>query len=213
MPLPDPLKSYRLYLAMFLLNLAVVIGIIYLFRRDEPRAISVIQPPTRPAPTTNKKSTAPITITVSGAVNHPGPLQLDSAARVADALQRAGIKPEADLSSLNLTQTLQDGDTITVPPRASNAPVVNSNPSVTATPATNSLTNSGAPPTRAAKLNLNTATLDDLNKLPGIGPTLAQRILDYRASKGGFTSIAEIQDVKGIGDTLFQNLKELITVQ
>jgi competence protein ComEA len=213
MPLPDPLKSYRLYLAMFLLNLAVVVGVIYLLRRDEPRPILVTPPPAHPATAVSNKSATQITVAVSGAVNLPGPLELDSPARLADALQSAGIKPEADLSGLNLTQPLQEGDKISVPTRAVNTPAANALSGSVTTPSTNNLAGVTATPAVTTKLNLNTATLDDLNKLPGIGPTLAQRILDYRASKGRFTSIAEIKQVKGIGDVLFNNLKELITVQ
>lgn len=213
MPPPDPLKSYRLYVAMFLLNIAVVVGVIYLLRRDEPRTILVTPPPTRPATAVRNQPVTQITVAVSGEVNLPGPLQLDSPARVADALQRAGVKPEADLSGLNLTKGLQDGDKINVPSRVINPPAANTFTGSVTTPATDTVAGVTAAPGVTTKLNLNTATLDDLNKLPGIGPTLAQRILDYRASKGRFTSIAEIKEVKGIGDVLFNNLKELVTVQ
>ena len=63
------------------------------------------------------------------------------------------------------------------------------------------------------KINLNTATLDELDSLPGIGPALAKRIVDYRTEKGGFANIAEVKEVRGIGETLFDEMKELITVQ
>lgn len=151
MPLPDPLKSYRLYLAMFLLNLAVVLGVIYLLRRDPPRPIVVSEPPVRPATTNPQKSESAV------------------ATRVPD------------------------------------------------TPAVNNLTAPTAPvetavPAVSNKINLNTATLAELDALPGIGPALAQRILDYRAQIGGFTSISQLIDVRGIGETMFNDLKELVTV-
>ena len=198
MPLPDPLKSYRLYVAMFLLNLAVVLGVIYLLRREAPREILVTQPLPRPTTPAISKPIAHIMVLVAGAVNHPGTLELTSPARVADALQQAGLLPEADLSTINLTQVLQEGDTIRVPIRPAIAP------------AANDLAPGGA--SAVAKINLNTATLAELDGLPGIGPTLAQRILDYRAQIGGFTSIEQIVEVKGIGDTLFAEIKELVTV-
>lgn len=199
MPAPDPLKSYRLYVAMFLLNLAVVVGIIYLLRRPEPRQILVTAPPTRPAPDSTATPLSPLRIAVSGAVIHPGTLELPGTARLADALQMAGLKPEADLSELNLTRSLQDGDKIHIPERAPGPP-----------PASNL----GAPGTPLpAKLNLNTATLAELDALPGIGPALAQRILEYRAAHGGFSTIQELKAVKGIGDALFDDIQERITVQ
>lgn len=206
MPLPDPLKSYRLYVAMFLLNLAVVLGVIYLIRRDPPRPILVTQPPARPA-TTTKKIAPSLSVTVGGAVNHPGTIQLDDPARLADALQKTGLQGDADVSALDLTRALKDGDTINVPTRASNPPAVNN---LTAT--TPSTANTPIPAV-TIKTNLNTATTAELDALPGIGPALAQRILDYRAQIGGFTSIEQLIDVRGIGDTLFNDLKELITVQ
>lgn len=195
---------------MFVLNLAIVIGIIYLLRRDEPRQVVVTQLPTRPATQAAQKSVTQISVTVSGAVNQPGTLKLDSDARLADALQKAGgVQAEADLSKLNLTLALQDGDKIVVPSRATSVPTANNltapNPSAVAT--------DSAPLTAAAKLNLNTATLEQLDTLPGIGPALAQRILDYRAQHGSFKSVAELKEIKGIGDALFDEVKEKVTVQ
>jgi competence protein ComEA len=209
MTTPDPLKSYRLYAAMFLLNLAVVIGVIYLLRREEPRRIAVTPPPTRPATNAAKKAAAQITVNVSGAVNQSGTIHLDSGARLADALQKAGVKPEADLSKLNLTLPLEDGAKIIVPPRAPGAPAVNNLTTSTLTPDTEKSPDA----LTSAKINLNTATLEQLDGLPGIGPVLAQRILDYRAQHGSFKTIEQVKEVKGIGDALFDEIKERITVQ
>jgi competence protein ComEA len=199
MSAPDPLKSYRLYVAMFLLNLAVVIGVIYLLRRPEPREVLVTRQPMPPAPETAKITPSPIRVAISGAVMNPGTLQLPGTARLADALQMAGVMPAADLSALNLTSPLRDGDNIRVPERAPGPPPVNN------------LGASGVP--APAKININTASLAELDTLPGIGPALAQRILDYRSARGGFSTIQEIKDVNGIGDALFQDIKDKITVQ
>jgi competence protein ComEA len=191
MPPPD-LKPYRLYIAMFLVNLAVVLGVIYLLRRPEPRAVTVTLPTPPPAP-------ASIRVAVTGAVRRPGSLELAAPARLADALQAAVLAPDADLSQLDLTAPLHPGDTIHVPARATNAPPADT------------LGIAGAP--APGKLNLNTATLAELDALPGIGPALAQRILALRAEKGRFTSIEQLIEVNGIGDTLFQDLKPLVTVE
>lgn len=209
--LPDPLKSYRLYFAMFILNLAIVAGVIYLLRREPARPVVVTVPPTRAART--ETSVARIIVTVSGAVKNPGVVQIDSGALLAEALQQVGVQADADLSKLDLTRRLRDGDKIVVPAKtvsvaanetASAPPTAARVSAVNTTPATD------APKT---KLNLNTATLEELDALPGIGTALAQRILDYRAQNGGFKTIEELKVVRGIGDKLFDDIKELVTVQ
>lgn len=212
---PDPLKSYRLYAAMFLLNLAIVIGVIYLLRREPPRAIVVVKSPARAGTATTKNTVGFITVNVSGAVNQPGPVQLGAEARLADALQSAGgVQPEADISKLNLTLALQDGDKINVPLRAPSRSASNSLvPATPSSPLPTPRTASGSSPAADLKINLNTASLAELDTLPGIGPTLAQRIVDYRVQSGGFKSVAELKEVRGIGDTLFSELKDLVTVE
>ncbi len=196
MPTPDPLKNYRVYIAMFLLNLAVVIGIIYLLRRENPRPLAVT------LPTRAIKATTQIQVSISGAVKQPGSYQLDGGARLSDVLQQAGgVNPNADLSQINFTRPLTNGEQIVIP---TIAPIVKT----AATPRANTPV-----ATQIVKLNLNTATLEELDALPGIGPTLAQRILDYRKQVGGFKSVAEIKAVRGIGDTLYEELKEMIFVE
>ncbi len=207
---PDALKSYRVYFLMFVLNLAIVAGVIYLLRRETARPVVVTALPTRAARA--ETSAARISVTVSGAVNEPGVMQLASGARLADALQRAGVKPEADLSKLDLTRPLKDGDKIVAPVKSADESA-NQNvapPTIARATAANA---SPAAETPRAKLNLNTATLAELDALPGVGATLAQRILDYRAQNGAFQSIEDLKNVKGIGDKLFDDLKELVTVQ
>ncbi len=206
--MPDTLKPYRLYLGMFVLNLAVVIGVIYLLNREPARPLVVTVPPTR-IPVT-KQADARIIVTVTGAVKNPGAIQLSGGALLAHALQEAGLQNDADVSKLDLARTLQDGDKIFVPASAQAA--VQENPKPTATDAARNV-NVDVPQTPGAKLNLNAATLEQLDALPGIGPALAQRILDYRAEHGGFKTIEELQDVKGIGETLYHDIKELVTLQ
>ncbi|MBI4675411.1 MAG: helix-hairpin-helix domain-containing protein [Chloroflexi bacterium] len=209
---PDPLKPYRLYIAMFVLNLAIVVGVIALLYREPPRPVVVSAPPTR-VPTSISKASTRIRVTVSGAVNDPGTFELDSDARLADALQKAGVKPEADISKLTLTLALKDGDKIVVPARATSAATSNTTAPAATNPALPSPGTSAATPSAPTKLNLNTATLEELDALPGIGPALAQRILDYRKQNGSFKSIEELKNVRGIGDALYADLKDLVTVQ
>jgi competence protein ComEA len=215
-PAPDLLKQYRLYIAMFLLNLAIVVGVIYLLRREPPRTVVVTQLPTRAGTTVTKKSPALITVSVSGAVNQPGVIQLGADARLADAIQKAGIKPEADLSKLNLTLVLHQGDQISIPARAPSSPPAPSANSLVSSTASPTSQNTPSQPTLSpqnAKINLNTASLAELDTLPGIGPALAQRIIDYRSENGGFKSVEEIKEVRGIGDILFDEIKDHVIIE
>lgn len=205
---PDSLKPYRLYLAMLVLSLAVVGGVLYLSSRAPARPLVVSVPPTRAAK--QNETPARIIVSVNGAVQTPGAVALESGALLAHALQAARVQADADVSKLDLTRALQDGDKIFVPSNASAVAVENPKPTVTQNARVSAV---ATVPSANAKLNLNTATLQELDALPGIGPALAQRILDYRAQNGSFKNIEELQEVKGIGETLFNEIKELVTVQ
>jgi competence protein ComEA len=196
---------------MFVLNLAIVAGVIYLLRREPARPVVVTAPPTRAARV--ETSGARIVVTVSGAVKNPGAVELPSGALLAEALQQAGVQADADLSKLDLTRPLRDGDKIIVPTKSATR-VANETAAAPPTAARVSTVNTtSATAAPHTKLNLNTATLAELDALPGIGTALAQRILDYRAQKGGFKTVEELKAVKGIGEKLFDDIKELITVQ
>lgn len=204
---PAARQSYRPYILMFILNLAIVAGILYLMRRETPRPIVVTQSSPRAGSASSPQVTQ-ITVVVIGAVKRPGTLNLDSAARLADALQKAGgVSAEADLSRFDLTRALKQGETINIPARLSNPPVANN--LVSDTPNAPNV-----PPAPAdLKVNLNTATLEQLVSLPGIGPALAQRILDYRAANGAFERVEELKEVRGIGEAIFGALQNLVTVE
>lgn len=203
----DLRPSYRPYIFMFLLNLAIVAGILYFLRREEPRQVVVTQAAPRASNSNEGAQVTQITVLVSGAVKQPGTLRLESTARLADALQKAGgVRTDADLSQFDLTRSLKQGETINVPARGANPSIVNN--LVVGTPTARSIDSASV----SQKINLNTATLAQLESLPGIGPALAQRILDYRAANGDFETIAELKEVKGIGDVIFQELEKLITV-
>jgi competence protein ComEA len=142
---------------------------------------------------------ATITVQVEGAVNHPGTVSLPAGARLDEAIAAAGgLTDDADVSRLFLAARVGDGERIIIPRRE------------IATSA------SGGTPADAqmgvGKLDLNTATAEQLQELPGIGAVLAQRIVAYRDEHGPFTSIDELDNVEGIGPSLLEKLRPLVTV-
>jgi competence protein ComEA len=126
---------------------------------------------------------------------------LPAGARVDDAIRAAGgARPGVRLDGLNLAAKLVDGQQVAVGVAPAPGAAVGGG---AAAPSGGS---SGAP------VNLNTATLDQLQTLPGVGPVLAQHVLDWRSQHGSFTSVAQLNDVTGIGDVKFAALKSLVTV-
>src|SRR3954464_10518534 len=137
-----------------------------------------------------------VIVDVAGAGHRPGVYRLAAGARVEDALRRAGgATRRADLSQVNRAAKLEDGRQVLVPVRAAAAPA-----GVAAAPAP-----AGTP---AQPINLNTATLEQLDTLDGVGPATAQKILDYRQAHGGFGSIDELDQVPGIGEKRLAALRE-----
>ncbi|MCZ7427852.1 ComEA family DNA-binding protein [Micromonospora sp. WMMA1949] len=146
-----------------------------------------------------------VVVALAGKVRRPGLVRLPAGARVADAIEAAGgALPGVDTALLNPARKVTDGELIlvgvTAPPgQAAPGPAAGG-----AAPG-----GSAAP---AGPVNLNTATLAQLDALPGVGPVLAQRILDHRDRNGGFRSVSDLRQVDGIGDARYEQLKELVTV-
>ncbi|NPV29263.1 MAG: ComEA family DNA-binding protein [Firmicutes bacterium] len=139
---------------------------------------------------------------VTGAVGKPGVYYFPRGTRVVAAVEKAGPLPQADLNSLNLARLLADGEQIYVPRQGEMPP-----------PSQAGFAGSGGTSGPQGKVNLNTASAAELDaRLPGIGPTLAQRIVDYRASHGPFRSIEDLQNVSGIGPRRFEQIKDLVTI-
>lgn len=168
--------------------------------RTEPVAItsSAVLPGSPAA--TQPSASAEVVVAVAGKVRRPGLVRLPAGARVADALDAAGgALPGTDVALLNLARKVSDGELILV--------------GVTAPPGQpGGAPGAGAPGAAGGKVNLNTATLAQLDALPGVGPVLAQRILDHREQHGGFRSVGDLRQVNGIGDARYEDLKGLVTV-
>ncbi len=157
-------------------------------------------------PSLPTQTPGPIRVYVNGAVVRPEVYTLPPNTIIRDALLAAGgTTGEADLNFINLAQPLQDGQQIYVPRVGETI----SQPSQTTSSSSSSTLSNNAP---GAIVNINTATLADLDTLPGIGPAIAQRIIDYREANGPFTAIEDIMNVSGIGPATFDKIKDLITV-
>jgi competence protein ComEA len=166
------------------------------------------------APATAGGNGAEVVVHVAGAVMTPGVQRLDPGGRVIDAVDAAGgAAPDADLSRINLAAPLEDGQQIYVPRIGEQPPPPASGGAAGAGGAGSP---AGAPGQGSAAagglVNLNQATVTELEELPGVGPAIAQAIVDHREREGPFTSVEGLLDVRGIGDARLAQLRELVTV-
>ncbi|MFD3531590.1 helix-hairpin-helix domain-containing protein [Streptomyces sp. NPDC058664] len=146
---------------------------------------------------------ARVIVDVGGKVRRPGVLTLPAGSRVADALRAAGgAKPGADLTGLNRARVLFDGEQVLV--GLPGTPVGGS------ASGSGSVTGPGSGGGPVVPLSLNTATVEQLDTLPGVGPVLARHILDHRTEHGGFRSVGELREVNGIGERRFADLEPLV---
>jgi competence protein ComEA len=160
--------------------------------------VTLDQPPTK----------APIEVHVIGAVLRPGVYLFAEGGRVQDAITAAGgLVSEADVNAINLAAKLEDGQQLNIPY------VGGASPTPFPTSVFRVLPGLGTATAAANLMNINTASASDLSSLPGIGPTIAQRIIDYRIAHGPFAHIEDIMNVAGVGVVTFDNIKDLITVQ
>lgn len=164
-------------------------------------AVTVLVTVLQPGPSTSAvvpravatDSAAPIYVHVLGAVAEPGLYKLADGARVMDAIAAAGgFTDEADQAGVNLARYVTDGEQV-------NVPGTGDTPAQDGTDA-------------AGRVNLNTATAEQLETLPRIGPSLAERIIAWRDDNGGFRSVDDLRNVSGIGEKTFAMLQDLVTV-
>jgi len=142
-----------------------------------------------------------VVVDVAGRVRRPGVIQLPVGSRVIDALRKAGgARPKVDLSTLNLARPLADGEQILV-----GRPAVSAGGVAGAASA-------ASPATAGALVNLNSATQEQLETLPGVGPVTAQKILDWRGAHGRFSSVDELMEVSGIGEKTLARLAPYLTL-
>lgn len=179
--------------------IALVLAFALWYRPDAP-------PPSSPTPPATTLGASPqatpgpyVTVHVTGAVAHPGLVAIPEGGRVADALAAAGgVRPGGDLGGINLAARLVDGTHIVVPWIADRLPAAPGDPSGQS---------------RDFPVDLNTASVDRLTDLPGVGPVLANRILAYRETHGPFEVLEDLLDVPGIGEGRLADLRDQAVVR
>ena len=187
-----------IYLAAAAVVIAALIGF-YLFRQNQQNQKLLTEADVSASASAVQGTAGEVVVHVAGAVVSPGVYHLAANARVIDAVEAAGgMTAEADQNSLNLAGTIKDGQKVTVPSQNGESG--------------DSSANSASSSAASSLVNINTADKAALMTLPGIGEVLAQNIIDYREKSGGFSSIEEIKEVNRIGDKLFEQIKDSITV-
>jgi competence protein ComEA len=184
------MKSILYMAAGILLGLFIALLVWVVARNPSGQAVTL-----RPVPTET-----PIIVHITGAVPRPGVYALAKGSRVQDAISAAGgFLADADRTGINLARALEDGELLDIPYMPGAAPVI-LEPAPT------------EPSSSAELININTASQAELETLPGIGPSTARKIIEYRDANGPFVNTEDIINVPGIGPGTYERIKDLITV-
>jgi competence protein ComEA len=161
-------------------------------------ALTTSVPPLTPPVATAPPAAATLVVDVAGAVRRPGLYRLPHGSRIADAIARAGgMSRRASQAAVNLAAPLADGEQVLVP-------------SLAAAGVAGAPSGAAAGPSPSAPVDLNSATVEQLDALPGIGPVTAQKIVDYRTEHGPYTSVDDLDAIPGIGPSRIENLRGLV---
>ena len=187
------------------LGLLLVGGAAVWYVRSLPAPVRIRAEASRPARASATASPAILIVHVAGQVRRPGVYEFREGDRVVDAIDAAhGPRKHADLDALNLAAPLTDGQQVLVPAAATGPAVAGGGPSGGAT--------GGAPAASGGLVNVNTASAEELEALSGIGPVLAQAIIDYRTDNGPFPTVDALLDVSGIGPATLEEIRDQVTV-
>jgi competence protein ComEA len=188
------LARNRVAVCATLLNMAAMGAVVLALRWPSRGGVEILPPPSA-VPTQ-----ATVRVYVSGAVLRADVVLLPAGSSVKDAITAAGgASADADLDAINLAAGVREADQVRVPR------VGQPTPTATTSQAPNPVTSGG--------INLNTASLEELDTLPGIGPVTAQAIIDYRATHGPFVSIESLLDVRGVGESTLSKIRDLISIR
>lgn len=198
-------KKYLIAAAVLIMVLVFSGGIKYAQYRDQPPQEPMVLEDSLPVADSQPEEV--IQVYVIGAVANPGVYKLPPDARILEAVEMARALPEADLEKINLAQKMEDGEAVLVPRQGEETA-----PTALGTTMTGLVGVWAAAST--GKVNINNASVQELDdRLPGIGPALAQRIIDYRTLHGRFSRVEELKEVSGIGDKKYAELQDLVTVR
>ena len=153
-----------------------------------------------------------IIVYICGAVKENKVITLKEDSRISDAIDAVGgLTEDADLTNINLAYILEDGEKIYIPKKGEE--LQNEASTASSTAQTSSYSNYSATSTKSNKININKATQTELETIPGVGPSTALKIIEYREQNGKFKSIEDIKNVSGIGDAKYEKMKDYITVK
>jgi competence protein ComEA len=197
--LPIAVSTRRLLAAGLLLLALVALGVRHLRSSARPVALAVAPIRAAPRPSASARAAPGVVVDVEGAVRRPGLVRLPAGSRVADAVGRAGGTTRlAERSGVNLAAPVSDGQQVLVPSRAGAA----GGDAAASAP--------GVGSAAAGPVSLTSATAEQLDTLPGVGPVTAQKIVDYRARHGSFHSVEELDAIPGIGPARIADLQGLV---
>ena len=198
------ISRFRGYIILSLVYAALFGGYVVFQRLPKPEPIEIIVPTLEPTPTRG-----PIQVHVAGAVMRPGVYALSPDSRVFHVVEAAGgMTQEADEARVNLADRIHDGQQVLVPVRGATMP-----PSPTPLALGTDATALQDSPASGSRININSASVPELESLPGIGAVYAQRIVAYRQESGPFQQTADIMNVKGVGPACYELIKDQITIE
>ena len=204
--------SFKQKLAIGIVGALIIIGVgvyIYWANKAEEYDFNDFYANTEP----DKKKENTIIVHITGEVKNAGIIELPEESRIADAIEQAGgVTEEADFDQVNLAFVLSDGQKIYIPNKKERE-ANEEKAYITAESGNNVIIKDKIEGGKKQKVNINEAKQEELEELPGIGPSIAKKIIEYREQNGKFTSIDELQEVKGIGEAKLENIKEYITVK
>jgi competence protein ComEA len=193
--IPIAVSTRRLVAAALLVLALVVVGVQHVRAGGRPAALAVAPIRVAPSASSRPRVAVGVVVDVEGAVRHPGLIRLPAGSRIADAVARAGGTTRlADRSGENLAAPVSDGQQVLVPRRGSAA-------------ATSAASDGAA---ASGPVSLSSATVEQLDALPGVGPVTAQKIVDYRTQHGAFHSVDELDAIPGIGPARLADLRGLV---
>lgn len=185
----------KIVIAVVVVIIATTVGI-YMYKQTQENTVSYYGNEEQ----SEETHISQITVHITGAINNPGVVVLEEGARIVDALEAAGGETEeADVNRLNLAYVLEDGEKLYIPSK-------NEEEQEYITQGKDNM------PEGQSKININSAQIEELITLPGVGEATANKIIEYRKENGKFQKIEDLKNVPGIGDSKFENIKMLIKV-